>query len=123
MEHDHDAERLLRASRPEPSHSFVRDLEGRLQRPARRAWLPAWRPVVVGAGLASLLATVALAISLAGLGPFASSTGDSVQADDTCTTVMVERTERKPVLVTGADGKDRIEYRERKVRRPVTRCE
>jgi len=123
MDHDHDAERLLRTARPEPSHDFVRELEGRLQAPERRAWLPALQPIAVGAGMASLLAAVGIGISLAGSGPLSSDSGNTVEAEDTCVTVMVERTERRPVLVTGADGQDRIEYRERKVRRPVKRCD
>lgn len=123
MEHRDDAERLLRAATPDPSPDFVRDLEGRLQRSysARPAW-QRFSPVLAGGGLATALATVGIAISLAGLGPLASQSNDTVEAEDRCRTVLVDRQERRPVLVTGRDGRTRIEQRVETVRRPVRRC-
>lgn len=124
MDHHDDAERLLRAATPAPTQGFVRDLEARLQssrspRPALR-WLS---PVLAGGGLAAVLATVGLGISLAGIGPLASQSGETVEAEDRCRTEMVVRKERRPVLVTDRTGETRIEKRLETVRRPVKRCD
>jgi hypothetical protein len=112
-----EMEDLLRSATPEPRDEFVLDLERRLLRPPERR-----RAVAGGAALGILLALVVVALGVAGTLPLRLGGDRPATATDSCTTVMVERTERSPEFVVGRDGELRLRYRQEVVRRPVTRC-
>ena len=79
------------------------------------------RIMVAGAGLATLLAVAAAALSLVGLLPF-SSGGSPAQADRDCTSMVVERSERRPYFVRGRSGEVEVRYRAAWLPRLVRRC-
>ena len=116
----HEAERLLRELRPEPRADFVRELEGRLVTRTRRA--ESFLVLAVGGAFCVTLAALTLMLSIVGLAPFNSGSGDRARAAGACTTTVVVRHERRPVLVVDADGKIRTEHRIVTVRKPVKRC-
>ena len=121
-EHLGDLERLLRAARPAPPASFVRELERSLaERSARRRDRRRPRRLGAGLGLAAGLAVVGVWLAVAGLLPFASS-GDRAQAGRECRIAWVERLERGSFFVRGSDDKPRVRYRLELVQRPVRRC-
>jgi hypothetical protein len=124
MDEDRDVARLLEASRPEPDPAFGARLEERLFAPRRRLRLavPSFpRPALAGAALAGALALLLLVLGLAGSGPL-SGDDDALRAKDNCRQVTVTRMERVPEIAQGSDGEAQIHYRERPVKRVVTRC-
>jgi len=114
-----DLERWLRGSRPEPPDEFVRELETRLfpAPPPRRASL------FVSAATAVALTAVAAVFGVLGLLPSGLGPDRPATATERCRTVMVERTVRRPLFVTGRDGELRVQYRREVVKRPVKRCD
>ena len=120
--HDDDlqAERLLRAARPQPDERFVAGLEQRLLGRPARARGGRLRTLAVAFGATGALAATALGLTLAGQGPLAGS-GEVVRAKDDCRMVRVWRVERRPVLVQ-ADGQARIRYERVRTSRLVRRC-
>jgi hypothetical protein len=117
---DHQAERLLRALRPEPRADFVRELEESLL--ANRRGRERFRVLLAGAALCMSLAAVALVLSIAGLLPGTTGGSRPVEAESPCKTTVVTSRERRPVLVVGRDGEIRTETRTVTVRKPVKRC-
>jgi hypothetical protein len=120
---DPDLEALLAAIRPEPDSAFVarleRDLLGSDAAPAsrRRRWR---RLALVATSATAAVAGVVVAITLVGLSPFS---GDpSLTAQPSCTTTIVHTQVLEPVIVTEADGTQRIERRRRPGTRPITVC-
>jgi hypothetical protein len=92
-----------------------------IPRPHQRRPL-ARKPALAFAG-AVLVATVALLTAgLVGGGPLATDSSTPVKADTDCRYVTVKRHARVPVTVTGRDGRQRIELRQRLVERRVKRC-
>jgi hypothetical protein len=118
---DDQVEKLLRESRPEPDRRFVGSLEARLLgvHPGQRARAHR-RPLFAGAGLATGLAGAALALSLAGVGPLASS-DEHAQADMHCHFVTVTRREQVPMLVH-QNGHTTLQLQTHTVERRVKRC-
>jgi hypothetical protein len=116
-----DLERLFRAARPTPRPEFVHDLERSLR--LRRAKPDRHRlhVAVAAVGLASVLAALVVAMSVAGLVPYTSD-GSPAEAEQHCRTVVVERMERRPYFVRGRDGEIHVRYREQVVPRFVRRC-
>lgn len=112
-------ERLLEASRPRPRIDFARELEIELfPGPTKRSRVRG--PILGAAGLAGGLAALALALGLAGAGPFAES--DSVQAGQECHYVTVKQVRRVPRIVRDSAGREQIETHKRIVKRRVKRC-
>ena len=99
----------------------MRELEREL--PLRRAEYGRRRLRIVsaGCGLATALAAVAIALSLAGLLPFTSG-GRRAEADRDCKTVSVERSVRQPYFVRSRGGTVEVRYRLERVPRLVRRC-
>jgi hypothetical protein len=117
-------ETLLRAVRPRPDRDFARALEERLlPRRAARGAARRRRPLLAGAAAAAGLAAAALAFGLAGGGPLAPSGRDDVRAGDDCRYVAVQKRERRPLVVTGSNGRPTIRYRSELVKRRVKRCD
>lgn len=114
------AERLLRELRPAPPADFVRDLEARLVSRTRRG--ERFRVLAAGGALCTVLAALTLVLGVAGLLPWQIGEGDRVEAGPACTTTVVVRYERRPVLVVGGDGTIRTERHTVPVRKPVKRC-
>lgn len=114
----------LRASRPEPDPEFAAGLEERLlERRESRFRLPSPRhrgPLFAGAAAATAMASAALVLSLAGVGPLAAGEG-SVSADEQCHWVTVKRTERVPEIVQ-RNGRTELRFSQRSVERRVKRC-
>ena len=79
------------------------------------------RIMVAGAGLATVLAVAAAALSMVGLLPFGSGSSPA-QADRDCTSMVVERSERRPFFVRGRSGGIEVRYRAEWVPRLVRRC-
>jgi hypothetical protein len=120
---DRATELVLIAVWPPADPAWVQALEERLLAPAPAARARAWRLRRFGLGLAFALGLAALAagLSLAGVGPIAGRSG-SVSARDDCRTVAITRVEPMPTLITGADGKPRLVYRDGPVTHRVRRC-
>ena len=117
---EHEAEKLLRAVRLEPGSEFVRDLEHRLLADRKRkAGLPT---LFAGLALGMGLTLVIVALAVAGVLPMGLGRDQEASAKEDCRTIMVERTQRRPEIVTGRDGQLEIVYRRTVVRRPMTRC-
>jgi hypothetical protein len=116
-----DLERLLRRARPAPREEFLRELERSLPRQRTRREPRPIRLVAAGWGFATVLAVVALGLSLAGLLPFTSS-GSPARADRDCKTVMVERDQRVPYFVHDHDGLVQVRYRVERTPQLVRRC-
>jgi hypothetical protein len=121
-----DLEGLLRRVRPAPREEFVRELERSLtercrprQRPRRE--LPRLKLVAAGCAFASVLAILAVGLSLAGLLPLTSS-GTPAQAHRNCTTVLVQREQRVPQFVRDKAGVVHVHYRTERQPRLVRRC-
>jgi hypothetical protein len=114
-----DVDELLRAARPEPRAEFVRELEARLlaRRAPRRP-----RTLALGLACAVALAATVLVLGVAGALPLHLSGDEPATATDECETVLVQRTERRPVLVVTRAGELRVRYRTAQVQRPVKRC-
>jgi hypothetical protein len=116
-----DLEDLLSRSCPAPREEFVRELErampGQWAEHDRRRL----RIVLAGCGLATVLAAVAIGLSVVGLLPFTSG-GSRAQADRDCRTVSVERSERQPYFVLARNGDVEVRYRVERVPRLVRRC-
>jgi hypothetical protein len=112
---DDPVEKVLRSSRPEPDPEFVRSLHQRLFRPRRDR-----RPVLAGAAFAGALASAALALSLAGVGPLAGG-GRGAQAGSACKFVTVTRVEQTPVLVQHS-GTSALAFKAQAVKRRVKHC-
>ena len=113
-------ESFLRDRRPEPRDDFVQALEDRLlAEPKRRR--AGRRPLLV---LCAALATAALlaVLGVAGTLPLGLGSDEPVRATSDCATVMVEKTERRPVIAVGPDGELEVTYRNERVTRPVRRC-
>jgi hypothetical protein len=113
-----DLERWLRESSPKPPDEFVRELETRLfpAPPPRRASL------LASAATAVALTAVAVVFGVLGLLPSALEPDRPATATERCRTVMVERTVRRPLFVTGRDGELVVRYHREVVKRPVKRC-
>ena len=99
----------------------MRELERSLPRQRTERDRRHLRVVVAGCGLATALAVVTLALSVAGLLPFTSGS-TSAQADRNCKTMIVERSERKPYFVRRRNGAVQVRYRLETVPRLVRRC-
>ena len=112
-------EALLRSNRPEPRPGFRDELAQELFPARRPSRLP--RPLLVGAATATAMAAGAVAMSMVGAGPLASSNGD-VEATDNCRTVTVKRRQRVPYVVQSSNGRTRIAYRYKMKQRQVRRC-
>jgi hypothetical protein len=112
---------MLQRARPAPREEFVRELERSLPRQRTERDRRQLRVLVAGWGLASALAVVALALSVAGLLPFMSGSSPA-QADRNCKTMVVERAEREPYFVRRPDGTIRVRYRVVTKPRLVRRC-
>ena len=120
---DAPLELLLQRSRPVPRAAFVHELEQRHvpeRKPARAKLLR--RPLFAGGATAAGLASVALALALAGGGPLAPGGGDDSRASQDCRFVTVEKRERVPRIVVDQDGQPSVRYREQLVERRVKRC-
>ena len=117
---DRATEARLIAVWPAADPGWKEALEERLLPPARaRTWQ--LRRLGLGLAFALGLAVLAAGLSLAGVGPFAGRSG-SVSARDDCRTVAITRVEPVPTLVTGADGRPRLVYRDQRVTHRVRRC-
>src|SRR5215207_805622 len=111
-----DLDSFLRDRRPEPGREFVDRLEGRLVAPPKRRR----GPLVLSAVAATAILIVVLGV--AGALPLGLGSDAPVRATDPCVTVMVERTERRPVFKVDREGELRITYRTERVQRPERRC-
>jgi hypothetical protein len=120
--HD-DLERLLRSGRPTPRPAFVRELEDSLL-PQRRPERPRirLRVAIAAAGLAAVLAALAIFAGTAGLLPFSSGNAPNTEAKPTCQRVIVDRRERRAYFVRDRNGDIRVRYRVVTVPRAVKRC-
>jgi hypothetical protein len=120
---DPEMESRLRWARPQPDPAFVSRLEGELfvdarapRREGRRSWRPAF-----AAGLAvAAIALLTLVLNMVGVAPFGHDS-DSVQAGDSCRTIVVTKRERQPLTVK-KDGKDQVVFMYKNVKRHVKRC-
>jgi hypothetical protein len=99
----------------------VRELERSLPRQRSDRDGHSLRVLVVGWGLASALAVVALALSVTGVLPFTSGSSPA-RADRNCKTMVVERSQRKPYFVRRRDGTIQVRYRSVTEPRLVRRC-
>jgi hypothetical protein len=121
---DPEVEAWLRRNAPTARGEFIRKLEGDLfgsrTTAARR---PAWRPAFAGAGLAGGLATAAVALSLAGVGPLAPSGEHGADANSHCRYVSERHVQRTPKVVTGPSGQPAIRYDRKVVTTQVRRCD
>ena len=116
----HELERLLRHARPEPRSAFVAEVRLALRGPpAARRRRPV-QAVAVGWALAGSLALGGLVLSVVGLLPLTS--GERAQAVRKCETVLVERTERRPVFERMPDGELRVRHVMSHTPRYVRRC-
>lgn len=113
---------LLRERRPAPRLGWTEATEERLFAPRRRRFPVLAGPLRLGGTVAAGLATVLLALVLAGGAPFGSGAGEATAEPD-CREVALTRMERVPSVVRGSDGVTRIVYKRKPVRRFVTRCE
>jgi hypothetical protein len=116
-----DLERLLKRARPAPREEFVRELQRSLPRQRTERDRHHLRVLVAGWGLASALAVVALVLSVTGLLPLTSGSSPA-QADRNCTTMIVERSVRKPYFVRRREGEIQVRYRLEMEPRLVRRC-
>lgn len=112
-----DFESFLRDRRPEPRPEFVDQLEDRLVAAPRRRRGRA----LLCAVAATVLLIVVLGVS--GALPLGLGSDEPVRATDGCVTVMVERTERRPVFEVDREGELQVTYRTERVQRPQRRCE
>ncbi|MDX6665182.1 MAG: hypothetical protein QOG68_1388 [Solirubrobacteraceae bacterium] len=117
---DYDAERLLRAARPQPSEDFVKATErrllGRAPSPRRRP-----RPLLAGLGLSGALASVVVVAGLVGAGPLAPEGTTTGKARSLCRTETV--TTSRPVgTIVKRNGQVVVTKQRRPVKRLVTRC-
>jgi hypothetical protein len=119
---DPELDSLLRRNRPTPDAGWVTALEGRLL-PERRHRLAPWRlpHVRLGAAVAAGFATLFVALSLAGLGPFGGNAAD-VRAKEDCRMVRITVVESVPSIRTGSDGKPQVVHRRERVQRYERRC-
>jgi hypothetical protein len=117
---DRAVESALTASRPAPDAGFVAALEQRLFPHARGHPRVSRRPALVGAAAAGALATAALGLSLAGVGPL-SGGGNGVRAGSDCHFVTVSKRETVPVIARG-HGHSELQFRRQTVERRVKRC-
>jgi hypothetical protein len=116
---DEWVEGVLERSRPRLDMAAKTALAERAL-PARRAPRRNGR-LVAGLVTASGLAALWLVAGLAGVEPFSDPDG-AVQAGRDCRTVEVPRAVRSPIVLTGADGKERIATVTRVVMRREQRC-
>jgi hypothetical protein len=114
-----DIEELLRGRRPEPSADFVRGLEAELMARARRRRTPT---IVQALGVAVALSVTVLVLGVTGALPLHVGGDQPATATQRCTTVVVERAQRRPEFVVTRSGDLRLTYRTQIVRRPVRRC-
>jgi hypothetical protein len=116
----HELERLLRRARPEPRPAFVAGLRRSLfDAPVARSH-HRLQAVAVGWALAGALALGGLVLSVVGLLPL--SSGERAEADRNCKTVLIERSERRPVFERGPDGELRVRRVLVQTPRYVRRC-
>lgn len=113
-------ESLLHELRPQPRAEFVRELEGSLLPRSHRR--QRFQVLVAAGALCASLAVLTLVLSVAGLLPWHVGSSRDVEAGSRCKTVTVVTHERRPILVTDADGKIRTETRVVTVHTPVKRC-
>jgi hypothetical protein len=111
---------LLRHARPEPRPAFVAELRRSLfnapvARDRRRV-----QAVAVGWALAGALALGGFVLSVVGLLPLTS--GERAQAVRHCETVLVERSERRPVFERTPGGELRVRRVLTHTPRYVRRC-
>jgi len=122
-EHDEGpVEAVLRRSRPAPDRQWLDGLEQRLL-PSDASRISLWRRphLRLGAALAAGIATVIVALSLAGLGPLGGG-ASNVRAKDECRTVHVSRIEQVKSVEIGRDGQPRVVTRPQRVQRYERRC-
>jgi hypothetical protein len=120
---DDDLERRLTAARPEPSGSFVRELEASLfatPHPERSRWR-AWRPVFAAGAVTAALGLVTLVLSLIGLSPLQGGGNDPASAEG-CVTLSEPQWVTRPTLVPDRNGEFRMANRKTRIYRQVTRC-
>ncbi len=100
---------------PRPTSSGARAAHGRPASPA---------PAGGGQGLAvaAALAIVLAVLGVTGALPLRLGGDQPATATKRCTTVLVDRTVRRPVLDVTRAGELRVRYRNEIVRRPVKRC-
>jgi hypothetical protein len=114
-----EMEEVLLSRRPEPRPDFVETLEADLMRRARR---PRSGRMVQGFAVAAALAVTVVLLGLTGGLPLRLGADRPATATQRCSTVFVERAERRPVFVVSRSGDLRVTYRTRLVRHPVRRC-
>lgn len=114
-----EVEDLLRSSRPDPRPEFVGQLEERLLAGARRR-----RPAatVRGLAVAAALTVVLVVLGVTGTLPLRLGGDQPATATKRCTTVLVDRTVRRPVFDVTRAGELRVRYRNEIVRSAVKRC-
>jgi hypothetical protein len=122
-----ELEQLLCGARPQPHPEFVRELEmslvRSLSRRRRRRLLPDRAPGLrLSMGIAAALATVALALSLAGALPLRIGGAPEATAERECRTVTEWRLERTPRLSFDRRSVPRLRYTTEMRPRFAVRC-
>lgn len=116
----HELERLLRQARPEPRPAFVAELRLALLAPPAARDHRRVQVVVLGWAMAGALALGGVVLSVVGLLPLTS--GERAQAVRRCETVLVERSERRPVFERTPGGELRVKRVLSQTPRYVRRC-